>query len=198
VSEPEKTITFTTYMGRGFAKTITTQAETIGGVPFTRRRANWLKGYLQALSEGATGDAAAIRGGRLGGIGGIKHLSDLAIKKKMEGFLALPDVKQAMRSVYEEGAAFNLTDALAQHVKHIQGFTVEQQQATKDGEIVTFEQTIPPSWPALKDYLDRTTPKEAHRVNVLTARVGINREVRTDGSAPPMAARAIGENTIEG
>jgi len=120
-------------------------------------------------------------------------MGDLVIKQKMETFLALPDVKQAMRNVYDEGAEFDLTDAVQLHKKHIEGYTVEQEQVTKDGEVVAYTQTIPPSWPALKDYLDRTTPKEATRMHVLTARVGAPREVRTDGSPPPMQARTIGE-----
>ena len=178
--------------------TITSIGERVAGVLFTVRRARWLKGYLQALGEGAAGDDALVRGGRLGGVGGSTRMGDLVIKQKMETFLALPDVKQAMRNVYDEGVQFDLTDALKLHKKHMEGYEVEQQQMTKDGEVVTITQTIPPSWPALKDYLDRTTPKEATRMHVLTARVGQPREVRTDGSPPPMSARSIGDTIEQG
>ena len=197
VSQPEKEFVTFRMARTANGGTITSQAERIGGVLFTVRRARWLKGYMQAMGEGLAGDAALVRGGRLGGVGGSTNLPDLVVKAKMDAFLALPDVKQAMRAVYEEGAEFDLTDALKLHKKHIEGYTVEQEQVTKDGEVVAYTQTIPPSWPALKDYLDRTTPKEATRMHVLTARVGQPRESRTDGSPPPMSSRAIGE-TIEG
>jgi hypothetical protein len=193
VSEPKREFVTFRMSNSAHGGAIVSEAERIGGVLFTLRRARWLRGYLAALAEGATGDAAAIRGARLGGVGGSAKLGDLVVKKKMEAFLALPDVKQAMRAVYEEGAEFDLTDAVALHKKHMEGYTVEQEQVTKDGEVVAYTQTIPPSWPALKDYLDRTTPKEPARLNVLTARVGQPREVRTDGSSPPMASRSIGD-----
>lgn len=111
----------------------------------------------------------------------------------MEALLAIPDIKEAMRNIYAEGADFSLEDAVKQHRKHIDGFQVEQQQVTKEGEVVTYSETVPPSWPALKDYLDRTTPKEPSRMHVLTARANVVREVRTDGSPPPMSARSIGD-----
>ena len=112
----------------------------------------------------------------------------------MEQFLTLPDVKQAMRNVYDE-VGFELPDALRIHVQHIRGeFT--RTVIDKNGE--AHEEPIPPNYAALKDYLAATTPKEATRMHVLTARVGAQREVRTDGSPPPMSARPIGETIDNG
>lgn len=165
---------------------ITSAAERVGGVLFTRRRARWMRGYLQALSEGATGDRALVLGGRYAGLGGTRQMRDLVIKQKMEQFLTLPDVKQAMRNVYDE-VGFELPDALRIHVAHIKGEFTD-----KNGD------PIPPNYAALKDYLAATTPKEATRMHVLTARVGAQREVRTDGSPPPMASRPIGETHDQG
>ena len=173
---------------------IATRAERVAGVLFTVRRARWLRGYLEALSEGATGDAALIRGARLGGVGGSNRLGDLVVKKKMEAFLALPDVKQAMRNIYDE-VGFSLDDAVKIHVKHVKGEFTET-KVGKDGEL--HEVAIPPSYAALKDYLKVTTPQEPTRMHVVTARANPEREIRTDGSAPAMAPRFVGEQTIEG
>jgi hypothetical protein len=169
--------------------TITSRGERVAGVLFTVRRAKWVRGYLQAIAEGLTGKAAALAGGRYGGIGGSTHLPDLVVTRKMETFLANPDVQQAIRSVYEE-VGFSLEDAVKLHLRHIKG-DISHEEVTKDGDVVEVKHA--PNYPALKDWLAVATPREPKRVNVLTARVGIARESRTDGSPPAMAARAIGE-----
>lgn len=158
----------------------------VGGVRMARRQGHWLRGYLQALSEGLSGKDALLRGGRLGAIGGANALGDLVVVKKMEGFLALPDVKQAIRNVYAE-VGFSLDDAVQIHIKHVKGEFTD-----KDGD------PIPPNYAALKDYLKAVTPQEPRRFDVRTQRVNPEREVRTDGSAPAMAPRFVGEQTIEG
>lgn len=153
----------------------------VGGVRMSRRYGFWLRGYLRALADGLTGKEALLRGGREGGLGGVNSLSDLVVVKKMEAFLQLPDIKQAIRNVYAE-VGFELPDAINIHVKHIRGeFT--------DGK----GDPIPPSYAALKDYIAMVTPKEPKRMQVQTQRVPPPREVRADGSPPPMAQRAVGE-----
>lgn len=145
------------------------------------RQGHWLRGYLQALSEGLSGKEALLRGGRLGGIGGANALGELAVVKKMEGFLSMPDIKQALRNVYAE-VGFELPTAIEFHVKHIKGeFTNEK------GE------PIPPNYAALKDYINMVTPKEPKRLQVQTQRVPPPREVRADGSPPPMSMRPVGQ-----
>jgi hypothetical protein len=44
----------------------------------------------------------------------------------------------------------------------------------------------------------RVTPSEPKRLNVVTARVNPDREIRTDGTAPKMAPRFVGEQTLDG
>jgi hypothetical protein len=165
----------------------------VAGIPMAKRHGHWLRGYLRALSEGFTGDEALLRGGRYGGMGGGNILGDLVIKKKMEGFLSNPDIQQAIRNVYAE-VNFEIDDAVQLHVDHMKG-NVTREELNKEGEVV--EVKLAPNYAALKDWLKVATPQAPARMHVLTARVGQAREVRTDGSAPPMASRAIGE-THEG
>lgn len=167
----------------------TTRGERVAGVLLTTRRARYLRGFLQAVGEGLTGEAALLRGGQVAGMRGKTPVGELEIVRRMERFLADPDVQQAVRNVYE-AKNFTLEDAVDMHVKHIRG-EVTREEMAKDGSVV--EVKLAPSYPALKDWLAVATPREPKRVNVLTARVGIAREVRTDGSPPPMASRAIGE-----
>lgn len=169
----------------------------VGNMRMATRQGHWLKGYIQAVSEGLTGKDALLRGGRLGGIGGANALGDLAVVKKMEAFLSLPDIKQALRNVYAE-VGFELPEAIETHIKHIRGYEVEQQQVTKEGLVVDYTETVPPNYAALKDYIAMVTPREPKRVNVLTARANPDAVKRTDGSAPPMAPRFVGEQIIEG
>lgn len=149
------------------------------------RQAHMTRGYLQAVSEGLSGKDALLRGGRLAGIGGCNNLGDLVVVGKMEAHLMLPDVKQAIRNVYGE-VGFSLDEAVQIHIGHIKGSFTD-----KDGD------PIPPSYAALKDYLKAVTPQEPRRFDVRTQRVNPERESRTDGSAPKMASRAVGFETIE-
>ena len=174
-----------TYKGWRPGGSVRIRGAEVGGVRMSRRYGFWLRGYLRALSDGLSGKEALLRGGREGGLGGVNSLSDLVIVKKMEAFLQLPDIKQALRNVYAE-VGFELPDALELHIKHMKGEFTD-----KDGD------PIPPSYAALKDYIAMVTPKEPKRMHVLTARVNAPREVRTDGSPPPMSSRAIGE-TLDG
>lgn len=174
-----------TYRGWRPGGSVRIRGTEVGGVRMARRQGHWLRGYLQALSEGLSGKEALLRGGRLGGLGGVNALGDLVVVKKMEGFLALPDVKQAIRNIYAE-VGFSLDDAVQIHIKHVKGeFT--------DGK----GDPIPPNYAALKDYLKAVIPQEPRRFQVQTQRVPPPREVRADGSPPPMSMRPVGE-TYEG
>lgn len=164
----------------------------VGGIRMRTKHGYWLRGYMEAVGEGLTGKDALLRGGRLGGLGGANGLGDLAVVKKMEGFLSLPDIKQALRNVYAE-VGFELPEAIQMHVQHIKGYDVQQQQVTKEGLVVDYTQHIPPNYAALKDYISMVTPKEPKRLQVQTQRVPPPREVRADGSPPPMAQRPVGE-----
>lgn len=168
----------------------------VGNIRMRTKHGYWLLGYIQAVAEGLTGKDALLRGGRLGGLGGANGLGDLAVVKKMEGFLSLPDIKQAIRNVYAE-VGFELPEAIELHVKHIRGYEVTQQQVTKDGLVVDYTETVPPNYGALKDFINRTTPSEPKRLNVVTARANPDAIKRTDGSAPAMAPRFVGEQIIE-
>ena len=185
MSEPEY-VSFAMQRTEG---TIYTPGERVAGLLLTKKRAAWLRGFLQAVGEGHVGDAALIRGGKLAGMRGVTRVGELEIKRRMEGFLSNPDVQQAIRNVYE-AAAFTLEDAVGLHIKHIKG-EITEQKVTKDGDVVDVK--LAPNYGALKDFLIRATPQAPARMHVLTARVGAPREIRTDGSPPPMAARAIGE-----
>lgn len=166
--------------------------EVVGGVRLSRRRALLVRAYLRVTSEGKTGREALVAAADAGGMGGMVEYAPSEKARRMEKLLAHPDVKLAIRGVYAE-IGLELPEAVEIHAKHIRGFAIEQQTVSKDGEVVYFKESIPPNYAALRDYLKATTPQEPKRLNILTARVPAPREVRTDGSPPPMAARPIGD-----
>jgi hypothetical protein len=142
----------------------------VGGVRLSKRHGRLLTAYLEVLHRGKSGREALMAAADEGGLGGVVVLRDHVKVARMEKFLNLPDVREAIRRVYEQ-ADFSLAEAVEKHVEHI-----------RDG-----------NYQALKDYLAGVMPSEAKRVHVLTARVPASREVRTDGSPPPMTARPIGK-----
>lgn len=170
-----------------------TTGAVVGGVTLYKKHAKFLTGYLKAVAQGLTGKEALLAGGRMGGVGGMKRLSDAVVVRRMENLLQLPDIQQALRNVYGE-VGFTIEEAMQLHVDHIRG-DVTKEELNRDGEVVKVK--LPPNYLALKDYLTRTTPQMPHRMQVVTARMGTVREVRSDGSPPPMSARPIGD-IIEG
>lgn len=141
-----------------------------------------VRAWLEVTSEGLEGTAALVAAADLAGLGGSVVYEPSVKAARMERLLSHPDVKAAIRGVFGE-VGFEVDEAAGILVKHIRG-------EFEDGD----GKAIPPSLPALKEYLARALPTEPKRLHVLSHRTqGPVREARADGSPPPLAARPIGE-----
>jgi hypothetical protein len=92
--------------------------------------------------------------------------------------LSDPNIRAAIGDIYDEVASFTIVDALKLHVKHIQGS----------------EETGPPKYAALKDYMNMTIPQPAKKIEMgFVAGIGAS----LAASVPPVAARALGPAVVE-
>ena len=94
-------------------------------------------------------------------------------ESKYQAVLRRPGVREAIQEVYEQFVNFSPIEAHQLHVSHMRGALTKQVVSKvlvyKDGkpshqETVVNDVLIPPSWAALKTYLDLTMPKPPIRV----------------------------------
>lgn len=110
--------------------------------------------------------------------------------KKARRKLLQPDVQSAIRDVYEGAAGFSIVDALQLHVKHIQGYAIEDTVTDDEGTESIRRTQVAPNYAALKDYLAMATPKAATRIESKSVNVNVSAPPARIG-APLMSPRLL-------
>lgn len=107
--------------------------------------------------------------------------------------LGLSKIREGIASFYELTADFSLEEAAALHVAHIRGgLKYREQVIDKEGVVHTLEHELPPSYPALKEFMKYTVepPKQTENKNF-----NLNANVESGPyQQPEIGAREIGEN----
>ncbi len=122
--------------------------------------------------------------------GSGKPLNARQVAKRAKAIMLRPDWVENMRDLFEVAGGFSPVDGVRKVVQHIEGrIEVQRTAVTKDGEIVNYTETLPPSLEALKHYHSMTVPKATKQVQVDTRMLVAHRMV---SDAPPvMRARVL-------
>lgn len=165
-----------------------------GGTPGKKRYQRFYEMVAEGLATQGLDEAAMDAGRRMGWMsnGFASPLSDKSLRKKVNAILARPDTPAGIRLAVETVTGFGAPEMIQKVVDHIQGrVKYEETAVTKDGEVIRYEKTLPPSREMLTKLMDVTTPKAAKQVNI-DQRMLIQRIAPQPGAVPPpLRARVL-------
>lgn len=156
---------------------------------------------LDELAKNPDGDAAALSAGmrmmwrtRAG-----TPMKPAQVAKKVERKLQQEDILAGLREHFGQSADFWPQDGASWLVKHIKGeVSYEETAVSKDGEVVRYEKTLPPSLSALNAYHALTLPKPATKKQVqVDQRVLVAKALVSD-EPPQMRVRTLEHKAIAG
>lgn len=114
-------------------------------------------------------------------------LSSKAAIKRARHLLKRDDISNECAELFEVATGFTRMDFAQKLIQHIEGVVpVDRKHVTKDGEIISYTETLPPSLDALKVYRDMAIPKPPKQVQVDQRTV----TMRISPNTPPPALRA--------